>query len=54
VGPIKGAIMSTAGRDQISLIERTERALVLLAYFIELDGDVYVPTFEKFEVELED
>jgi hypothetical protein len=26
--------------------------LVLLAYFIELDGDVHVPMYEKFEAEL--
>ncbi len=25
---------------------------MLLAYFIELDGDVYLPLFEKFEAEL--
>jgi hypothetical protein len=36
------------------MIERMERALVLLAYFIELDGDVHVPMFEKFEAELAD
>ena len=33
-------------------MERIERALVLLAYFIELDGDVHLPMFEKFEAEL--
>ena len=33
-------------------IERLERALVLLAYFIELDGDAHVPMYEKFEAEL--
>lgn len=37
-----------------SMIERIERALVLLAYFIELDGDVHVPMYEKFEAELEE
>lgn len=31
-----------------------ERALLLLAYFIELDGDVHIPMYEKFEAELED
>jgi hypothetical protein len=36
----------------VSLVERMERALVLLAYFIELDGDVHVPMYEKFEAEL--
>jgi hypothetical protein len=35
-----------------SLIERIERALLLLAYLIELDGDVHVPMYEKFESEL--
>jgi hypothetical protein len=34
--------------------ERIERALVLLAYFIELDGDVHVPMYQKFEAELEE
>ena len=28
--------------------------MVLLAYFIELDGDVHVPMFEKFEAELKE
>lgn len=36
----------------LPLIERIERALVLLALFIELDGDVHVPMYEKFEAEL--
>jgi len=30
-------------------IERLERALLLLAYFIELDGDVHLQMYEKFE-----
>ena len=34
------------------LIERIERAMVLLAYLIELDGDEHVPMFERFEAEL--
>jgi len=33
-------------------IERLERALVLLAYFIELDGDMHLHMYEKFEAEL--
>jgi len=37
-----------------SLITRIEHALVLLAYFIELDGDVHVPMYEKFEAELQE
>lgn len=39
---------------QLPLIARIERALVLLAYFIELDGDVHLPMYEKFEAELDD
>ena len=37
----------------LSLIERVERALVLLAVFIEMDGEVHVPMYERFEAELE-
>jgi hypothetical protein len=33
-------------------ITRIERALLLLAYFIEIDGEVHVPMYEKFEAEL--
>jgi hypothetical protein len=44
--------MTTQPPSQPSLIERLERALLLLAYFIELDGDVHVPIYEKFEAEL--
>jgi hypothetical protein len=40
--------------EQLPMIERIERAMVLLAYFIELDGDVHVPMFEKFEAELKE
>jgi hypothetical protein len=35
--------------QQPSLVECT---LVLLAYFIELDGDAHLSMFEKFEAEL--
>lgn len=48
------ATMSTQPPEQPSMIERIERAMVLLAYFIELDGDVHVPMFEKFEAELKE
>jgi hypothetical protein len=44
--------MSKPDREQLSTIERIERALALLAYFIELDGDVHVPMYERFEAEL--
>jgi hypothetical protein len=33
-------------------MERLERALLLLAYFIELDGDMHVPMYEKLEMAL--
>jgi hypothetical protein len=39
-------------QNEPTLIDRIEHALVLLAYFIELDGDVHLPMFEKFEAEL--
>ncbi len=44
--------MSTTPPPSTQLIERIERALLLLAYFIELDGDVHVVLYEKFEAEL--
>jgi hypothetical protein len=46
--------MPTPQQEQLSLIERIERALVLLAYFIELDDDVHIPMYEKFEAELKE
>ena len=44
--------MNMQSPSTLSLSERIERALVLLAYFIELDGDVHLAMFEKFEAEL--
>jgi hypothetical protein len=44
--------MHAEENKQLPMIERMERALVLLAYFIELDGDVHLPMYEKFEAEL--
>ena len=44
--------MSEPEQPPLSLIARMERALVLLALFIELDGDVHVPMYEQFEKEL--
>jgi hypothetical protein len=46
--------MTTQRDIELSLVERVERALVLLAYFVELDGDVHLPLFEKLEAELEE
>jgi hypothetical protein len=37
---------------ELPTMKRIQRALVLLAYFIELDGDVHIPMYEKFEAEL--
>lgn len=34
-------------------VERVERALLLIAFAMELDGEVYVPIYEKLEQELE-
>ncbi len=36
----------------LTLQERLRRALLLLAYFIELDGDAHVTLFERLESEL--
>ncbi len=46
--------MTTPPPPPTPLIERIERALLLLAYFIELDGDVHVPMYEKLEAELDE
>jgi hypothetical protein len=46
--------MVASPHSELSMIERIERALLLLAYFIELDGEVHVPMYEKFEAELEE
>lgn len=42
----------TTTPPQTDQISRIERAFLLLAYFVELDGDVHVPMYEKFEAEL--
>ena len=39
--------------ETVYMIERIERALVLLAAFIEMDGDAHVPMYERLEAELE-
>jgi hypothetical protein len=36
-------------QGQAHTMERLERALLLLAYFIELDGDMHVPMYENLE-----
>ncbi len=37
---------------QLGQIERVECALLVLAYCIELDGDVHLPMYRQFEAEL--
>jgi hypothetical protein len=39
---------------QAELAQRIERALVLLAYFIQVDGDAHLAMFEQFEAELDE
>jgi hypothetical protein len=46
--------MSAPCDDKPTLVERIERALLVLAYFVELDGDVHLPMYEKFESELKE
>jgi hypothetical protein len=41
-------------KSKLPMTEHIERALVLLAYFIELHGDVHLPMTARFEAELEE
>ena len=41
-----------SANSDLPLLHRVERALVLLAYLIELDGDSQVALFERVEREL--
>ena len=52
VGSAVARAPASTSAPTASLIERVERALVLLAYFIEIDGDVHLAMYEKFETEL--
>lgn len=45
--------MSPEHQPDLPLIERVERALLLLACFIEMDGDVHLPMYARLEAELE-
>jgi len=45
--------MATRAQQQPLTIERLERAMVLLAYMIELDGPVHMPAYECLEQELQ-
>jgi len=47
-----GRSFVSESQTESTLIGRIERALLLLAFLIELDGDVHVPMYEKFEAEL--
>jgi hypothetical protein len=46
--------MIQTSREPTRAMERLERALLVLAYFIEQDGDVHLPMFEKLEAALLD
>jgi hypothetical protein len=45
--------MTPGNEHSIESIHRIERALVLLAYNVELNGDVVLPLYEKLEREYE-
>lgn len=45
--------MSPEPQPPLPLIERIERALLLVAWLIERDGDMYLPVYERLEAELE-
>ena len=38
--------------QQLPMIERVERALLVIAYLVERDGDIHLPMYEQFETEL--
>ncbi len=40
--------MATAQHQPVT-VERVERAMVLLAYMMELDGPVHMPAYERLE-----
>ncbi len=43
----------TVRQHQPVTVERLERGLVLLAHIIAMDGEVYLPLFNKLEEELQ-
>lgn len=43
----------TRPAEQKVTLDRVERGLVLLAHVIALDGEVYVPLFDRLEEELQ-
>jgi hypothetical protein len=45
-------VMPPEATQSVSLQVRLERALLVLAYFIELDGDAHVALFQRLEEEL--
>lgn len=44
--------MKPSANDNIPMEERVDRALVVLAYLIEIEGDFHVPMYEIFEAKL--
>lgn len=45
--------MKRAKKHQLMTIERLERALLIVARCIELDGPVHMPAYERLEQKLE-
>jgi hypothetical protein len=48
-----GALSIAPAGTEDPTVGRIERALVVLAYLIEVEGDIHVPLYEKFEAELD-
>ena len=46
--------MAKQKHEQLSMIERVERALLVLAYLMERDGDVHLALYESLERDLEE
>jgi len=38
--------------ESLPMVERVERALLLIAYLIEIEGDVHLPMYEQYEAKL--
>lgn len=51
--PALPATGQDAAQSRLGDVQRVERALVLLAYLIEIDGDIHLPMYEKLEADLE-
>lgn len=45
---------SGSANDNLPMIERVERALLILAYLVEKYGDVHLAMYEQFEAKLQE